>query len=107
MITQIRLPHTEESDLSQSEEETFVTVVEWLKQEGEPVMPEQDLLLVEVGGKAVFAIKSERSGVLLKMLVQTGEDVDTDRVFGLIGDSVEEGSSPDFSRELKGLAQEH
>ena len=70
-------------------------------------MSEEDLLIVEVGGKAVFAIKSERSGVLLKVLVQTGEDVDTDRVFGLIGNSIEEVNSPEFSSELERITQEY
>ena len=95
MITRISIPQTEEG-------ERF-TILEWYKKEKEPVAKGEPLLLVDAG-KLAMEVESEVSGVLLKVLVQEGEEFGTPCVVGLIGDSIEEVNSPEFLEELEKIA---
>ena len=61
-------------------------IVEWLKKEGEFVKKGEPILVVE-GEKTTFEIESPESGVLSKILVQVGTDVQVTQPVAVIGES--------------------
>ena len=63
-------------------------IVEWLKEENDPVEKGEVLLTVE-SEKAVFEVEAESSGVLTKILHQAGEEVEVFEPLAYIGRSGE------------------
>jgi pyruvate dehydrogenase E2 component (dihydrolipoamide acetyltransferase) len=61
-------------------------IVEWLKKEGEFVQKGEPILVVE-GEKTTFEIEAPDSGVLSKILVQVGTDVQVTQPVAVIGES--------------------
>ena len=59
-------------------------IVEWLKEENDPVEKGEILLIVE-SEKAVFEVEAESSGVLAKILHQAGEEVEVLEPLAYIG----------------------
>jgi len=59
-------------------------IVEWLKQENDPVEKGEVVLAVE-SEKAVFEVEAETSGVLAKILHQAGEEVEVFATLAYIG----------------------
>ncbi len=60
-------------------------IVEWKKQENEPVEKGEILLVVE-SDKAAFEVEAENAGILLKILHQEGEEVDVFSPVAYIGE---------------------
>ena len=60
------------------------TILQWLKQEDDPVTEGEVVLLVE-SEKAVFEVEAEASGILLKVLHGEGAEVDILQPVGYIG----------------------
>lgn len=60
------------------------TIVEWLKQENDPVEKGEEILVVE-SEKASFEVEAEQSGILLKILCHEGEEVEILQPVGYIG----------------------
>ena len=65
-------------------------IVEWLKKEGDTVQKGEPILVVE-GEKTTFEVEAPDSGVLTKILVPVGTDVEVAQPVALIGVS---GSTP-------------
>jgi pyruvate dehydrogenase E2 component (dihydrolipoamide acetyltransferase) len=61
-------------------------IVEWLKKEGELVHKGEPILVVE-GEKTTFEIEAPESGVLSKILVEVGADVQVSKPVAVIGES--------------------
>jgi pyruvate dehydrogenase E2 component (dihydrolipoamide acetyltransferase) len=61
-------------------------IVEWLKKEGEVVQKGEPILVVE-GEKTTFEIEAPDSGVLSKILVKVGTDVQVSQPVAMIGES--------------------
>jgi len=61
-------------------------IVEWLKKEGEFVEKGEPILVVE-GEKTTFEIEAPESGVLSRILVQVGTDVQVTQPVAVIGES--------------------
>lgn len=61
-------------------------IVEWLKKEGELVRKGEPILVVE-GEKTTFEIEAPDSGVLSKILVEVGADVQVSQPVAMIGES--------------------
>ena len=61
-------------------------IVEWLKKEGEFVQKGEPILVVE-GEKTTFEIEAPDSGVLSKILVEVGTDVQVTQPVAVIGES--------------------
>jgi pyruvate dehydrogenase E2 component (dihydrolipoamide acetyltransferase) len=61
-------------------------IVEWLKKEGELVHKGEPILVVE-GEKTTFEIEAPDSGVLSKILVEVGADVQVSKPVAVIGES--------------------
>ena len=61
-------------------------IVEWLKKEGEYVKKGEPILVVE-GEKTTFEVEAPESGVLSKILVQVGMDVQVTQPVAVIGES--------------------
>ncbi|WP_327083132.1 biotin/lipoyl-containing protein, partial [Streptococcus equi] len=59
-------------------------IIEWKKQEGDPVN-EGDILLEIMSDKTNMELEAEDSGVLLKITRQAGETVPVTEVIGYIG----------------------
>jgi pyruvate dehydrogenase E2 component (dihydrolipoamide acetyltransferase) len=72
-------------------------IVEWLKKEGELVKEGEPILVVE-GEKTTFEIEAPESGVLTKILVQVGADVQVTQPVAVIGES-ETSPSPRITTE--------
>jgi len=64
-------------------------IVQWLKEENDPVETGEVLLIVE-SEKASFEVEAEQSGVLLRILHQEGEEVEILKPIGYIGSPGEE-----------------
>jgi pyruvate dehydrogenase E2 component (dihydrolipoamide acetyltransferase) len=77
-------------------------IVEWLKKEGELVQKGEPILVVE-GEKTTFEIEAPESGVLSKILVEVGTDVQVTQPIAIIGES-EKSPSPEV--QLKPAQQE-
>lgn len=77
MITAIRIP-----DLGTNTDE--VTLVEWLKQEGDPVKRGEVLCEVETD-KAVDALESVAEGVLLRQVVPNGSVITSGTIIAYVG----------------------
>ncbi len=60
------------------------TIVQWLKQENDPVREGEELLVVE-SEKASFEVEAEQSGILLKIIRREGEEVEILQPVGYIG----------------------
>jgi pyruvate dehydrogenase E2 component (dihydrolipoamide acetyltransferase) len=82
MVTEVILPK-----LGQTMEEG--TIVEWLKQEGEPVQRGEVLLMVETD-KATLEVEASARGFLRKILVPTGQTVPVLTVVALITRTADE-----------------
>jgi pyruvate dehydrogenase E2 component (dihydrolipoamide acetyltransferase) len=87
MVTEVILPK-----LGQTMEEG--TVVEWLKQEGEPVQRGEVLFMVETD-KATLEVEAPARGFLRKILVPVGETVPVLTVVALITKTADEDISAD------------
>ena len=85
MITEVILPK-----LGQTMEEG--TIIEWLKEEGEPVK-RGDLLFTVESDKAVLEVESTARGFLRKILVPAGQPVPVLTVVGLITRQADEDIS--------------
>jgi pyruvate dehydrogenase E2 component (dihydrolipoamide acetyltransferase) len=85
MITEVILPK-----LGQTMEEG--TIVEWLKQEGEPVQRGEVLFMVETD-KATLEVEAPARGFLRKILVAVGETVSVLTVVALITKTLDEDIS--------------
>lgn len=85
MVTEVILPK-----LGQTMEEG--TVVEWLKQEGEPVQRGELLFMVETD-KATLEVEATARGFLRKILVPVGETVPVLTVVALITETADEDIS--------------
>ena len=75
-MAEVRLP-----DLGKVEE---VTIVGWLKKEGETVKAAEDLLEVETE-KTTFVIESPASGKIVKITKKEGERAKLDELLAEIG----------------------
>jgi pyruvate dehydrogenase E2 component (dihydrolipoamide acetyltransferase) len=75
-------------------------IVEWLKKEGEYVQKGEAILVVE-GEKTTFEIEASASGVLSKILVEVGTDVQVAQPVAIIGDV-----SPQTAVKAKTIQQE-
>ena len=82
MVTEVILPK-----LGQTMEEG--TIVEWLKQEGEPVQRGEVLFMVETD-KATLEVEASARGFLRKILVPTGQTVSVLTVVALITRTADE-----------------
>jgi pyruvate dehydrogenase E2 component (dihydrolipoamide acetyltransferase) len=60
-------------------------IVEWLKKEGDTVRKGEPILVVE-GEKTTFEVEAPESGVLSKILVRVGTDVEVAKPVALIGE---------------------
>ena len=67
-------------------------LVEWKKQEGDPVSPGEILAEVETD-KAVMDLQARAGGVLLKQLIAPGTTVPVGNVVGVIGEAGEDVSA--------------
>jgi len=85
MITEVILPK-----LGQTMEEG--TIIEWLKEEGEPIK-RGDLLFTVESDKAVLEVESTARGFLRKILVPAGQPVPVLTVVGLITRQADEDIS--------------
>jgi pyruvate dehydrogenase E2 component (dihydrolipoamide acetyltransferase) len=77
-------------------------IVEWLRKEGDFVQKGEPILVVE-GEKTTFEIEAPDSGVLSKILVEVGTDVQVAQPVAIIGES--EGS-PQITSQSKPIRQE-
>lgn len=93
MINQIFIPK-----LDANTEE--VNIIEWYKKESEHIAKGEKILAIETE-KAVIDIESEHSGVLLRIIAQANGLIPIPCVVGLLGDSIEEINSAEFSQELE------
>ena len=84
MATEVKLPR-----LGQGMESG--TIVKWLKGEGEPVKKREPLYELDTD-KVTQEVEAEADGVLLKIVVDSGE-VEVGRTIAFIGDEGEEVSS--------------
>ena len=83
MITELRAPKTGLTA------ET-ISITEWHKKEGEALQKDEILLTIE-SEKATLEVPAPRSGFLIKILAQAGEeDIPVSEVIGLIADSADE-----------------
>ena len=67
-------------------------IVEWLKKEGTSVRKGEPILVVE-GEKTTFEVEAPESGVLTKILVAVGTDVEVSKPVAIIGET----SRPQFA----------
>jgi pyruvate/2-oxoglutarate dehydrogenase complex dihydrolipoamide acyltransferase (E2) component len=74
-------------------------IVEWLKKEGEFVKKGEPILVVE-GEKTTFEIEAPESGVLSKILVQVGTDVQVPQPVAVIDESTTTPAAK-FLRDVK------
>src|SRR3990172_11591912 len=61
-------------------------IVEWLKKEGDVVQKGEAILVVE-GEKTTFEVEAPESGVLSKILVSPGTDVEVSQPVAVIGEA--------------------
>ncbi len=73
-------------------------LVRWLKREGEPVKRGEEIATAE-GEKTTFPIESPADGVLVKILVQEGEEVPVLTALAIIAAPGEQVSEEEFRRE--------
>jgi len=59
------------------------TIIEWKKKEGEFVTKGEPLLVVE-GAKVTFEVEAPASGILKKILVPAGAEIEVPTVVGVI-----------------------
>ncbi len=64
------------------------TIVKWLKQEGDPIKEQEEILEIETD-KTVMPVESQFSGFLRKILVKEGVTVPVTLPIGIIGDKNE------------------
>lgn len=76
-------------------------IVEWLKKEGESVRKGEPILVVE-GEKTTFEVDAPESGVLSRLLVEVGSDVQVAAPVAIIGES---GAAPQLSAQPSSLQQ--
>lgn len=70
-------------------EETEGVLVEWLKEEGDPVANEEMVVVVETD-KAVVELPSPADGYLRKILVEEGDEVVMGQTLAIVGDEDED-----------------
>jgi pyruvate/2-oxoglutarate dehydrogenase complex dihydrolipoamide acyltransferase (E2) component len=78
MSVEIRLPR-----LGQTSDE--MTIVEWLKAEGEPVLLGEALLIVETD-KAIVEVPAAVAGTLTKIIARPGEEVESGALIACIAE---------------------
>ncbi|MFQ5485177.1 MAG: biotin/lipoyl-containing protein [Desulfobacterales bacterium] len=83
MITKVLAPKTGLTAES-------IAILQWHKKQGDPIQKEEVLLTIE-SEKATLDVPAPRSGFLVKILADAGqEDIPVSEVIGLIGDSADE-----------------
>ena len=97
MVTEVILPK-----LGQTMEEG--TIVEWIKQEGEPVQRGEALFMVETD-KATLEVEGTARGFLRKILVPVGETVPVLTVVALMTETADEDISA-YEPQSQGLGSE-
>src|SRR5208283_1296511 len=75
-------------------------IVEWLKKEGEFVQKGEPILVVE-GEKTTFEIEAPDSGVLNKILVEVGTDVQVTQPVAVIGESENSSNSESQAKPIQ------
>jgi pyruvate dehydrogenase E2 component (dihydrolipoamide acetyltransferase) len=65
------------------------TIVKWLKQEGDPIKEQEEILEIETD-KTVMPVESQSSGFLRKILVKEGVIVPVTLPIGIVGDKNED-----------------
>ena len=75
-------------------------IVEWLKKEGEFVQKGEPILVVE-GEKTTFEIEAPDSGVLNKILVEVGTDVQVTQPVAVIGESEKSSNSESQAKPIQ------
>ena len=75
-------------------------IVEWLKKEGEFVQKGEPILVVE-GEKTTFEIEAPDSGVLNKILVEVGTDVQVTQPVAVIGESEKSSNSESQAKSIQ------
>jgi sugar O-acyltransferase (sialic acid O-acetyltransferase NeuD family) len=92
MIKQILLPKLDANTIE-------IIIREWYHKEKDQIAKGDKLLAIETD-KAVIDVESEHSGVLLKILGVEDVPLAIPCVVALLGDSIEELTSPEFEKEL-------
>ena len=91
MITEVIAPKTGLTAES-------IAITQWHKKEGDAVQKEEVLLTIE-SEKSTLDVPAPRSGFLIKILAQAGEEeIPVSQVIGLIGDSPDESSDSATTR---------
>ena len=75
-------------------------IVEWLKKEGEFVQKGEPILVVE-GEKTTFEIEAPDSGVLSRILVEVGTDVQVTQPVAVIGEPEKSSSSESHAKPVQ------
>ncbi len=75
-------------------------IVEWLKKEGEFVQKGEPILVVE-GEKTTFEIEAPDSGVLNRILVEVGTDVQVTQPVAVIGESEKSSNSESHAKPIQ------
>jgi pyruvate dehydrogenase E2 component (dihydrolipoamide acetyltransferase) len=75
-------------------------IVEWLKKEGEFVQKGEPILVVE-GEKTTFEIEAPESGVLSKILVEVGTDVQVTQPVAVIGEPEKSSQTATQTRPIQ------
>jgi pyruvate dehydrogenase E2 component (dihydrolipoamide acetyltransferase) len=68
-------------------------IIEWTRKEGETIHKDEVIALVE-SDKATFEVQADRSGVLLKIVVQAGEEGEVFKPIAWLGEPSEQAESP-------------
>lgn len=82
MAVELRVPKT-------GYDETEATLVEWLKEEGDEVAWEEDVVVLETDKSAV-ELPAPAAGILRKILVEEGDEVVMGQTLAIIGDADED-----------------
>lgn len=89
MATEIKVPTLGES-VSEA------TVAQWLKSEGDQVSADEPLVELETD-KVTLEVNAPAAGVLQKITVKTGENVEVDAILGLLEEGATGGKKADSS----------
>jgi pyruvate dehydrogenase E2 component (dihydrolipoamide acetyltransferase) len=81
-------------------------IVEWLKKEGTSVRKGEPILVVE-GEKTTFEVEAPESGVLTKILVAVGTDVEVSKPVAIIGEASSQVASASGSPVVQDTAVAH
>ncbi len=87
MATEIKVPTLGES-VSEA------TVAQWLKSEGDAVAADEPLVELETD-KVTLEVNAPAAGVLRKITVKTGENVEVDAVLGMLEEGATDGKKAD------------